>query len=61
MTELLNAEALAAKLGVSVGWVKRHTRESVAGEERIPSIRLGKVFRYDPNDVERWIAKRAGQ
>ena len=59
MTELLNAEALAAKLGVSVGWVKRHTRESVAGEEKIPSIRLGKVFRYRPSDVEKWIAKKA--
>jgi predicted DNA-binding transcriptional regulator AlpA len=61
MTDLLNAEAVAAKLGVSVGWVKRHTRESVAGEERIPSIRLGKVFRYHPNDVEKWIEKRAAK
>jgi excisionase family DNA binding protein len=50
-SDLLTADQLAVHLGVKVGWVKRQIR---AG--KIPSIRLGKCYRYRKADVDLWLS-----
>jgi excisionase family DNA binding protein len=50
-SDLLTADQLAAHLGVKVGWVKRQSR---AGN--IPSIKLGKCYRYRRADVDLWLS-----
>jgi predicted DNA-binding transcriptional regulator AlpA len=60
MIELLDAQAVAAMLGVSKQFVERHTRESVAGTNRIPAKKIGKVWRYDPAEVAEWVKRQKG-
>lgn len=43
MNRLIDAKELAEKLGVPTSWVYRAAREG-----RIPSIKLGKYVRFDP-------------
>jgi excisionase family DNA binding protein len=52
--DLLTADQLARHLGVKVGWVKRQSR---AGN--IPSIKLGKCYRYRKSDVDLWLSEKA--
>ncbi len=54
--DLLTADQLAAHLGVKVGWVKRHSR---AGN--IPSIKLGKCYRYRKADVDLWLSGKVAK
>ncbi len=51
--DLLTADQLASHLGVKVGWVKRQSR---AGN--IPSIKLGKCYRYRKADVDLWLSEK---
>lgn len=44
---------VAARLGVN----ERHVRRLVA-EERIPFVRLVRLVRFDPEQIERWIDDR---
>jgi excisionase family DNA binding protein len=53
-SELLTPDQLAKHLGVKVGWVKRQSR---AGN--IPSIKLGKCYRYRKADVDLWLSEKA--
>ena len=55
-SDLLTADQLAAHLGVKVGWVKRQSR---AGN--IPSIKLGKCYRYRKADVDLWLSEKAAR
>ena len=55
-SDLLTADQLAAHLGVKVGWVKRQSR---AGN--IPSIKLGKCYRYRKGDVDLWLSEKAAK
>jgi excisionase family DNA binding protein len=55
-SELLTPDQLAKHLGVKVGWVKRHSR---AGN--IPSIKLGKCYRYRKADVDLWLSGKAAK
>jgi excisionase family DNA binding protein len=55
-SDLLTADQLAAHLGVKVGWVKRQSR---AGN--IPSIKLGKCYRYREADVDLWLSEKAAK
>ncbi len=55
-SELLTADQLAVHLGVKVGWVKRQSR---AGN--IPSIKLGKCYRYRKVDVDLWLSEKAAK
>jgi len=50
-SELLTADQLAKHLGVKVGWVKRQSRTG-----NIPSIKLGKCYRYRKADVDLWLS-----
>jgi len=47
MTQLLTAEELSARWQVPVGQVYRLTRDG-----RIPSVKLGRYYRYSPAAIE---------
>jgi excisionase family DNA binding protein len=48
---LLDAHEVAGRLGVPVSWVYAQTR---AG--RIPTVRLGRYYRYRPSAIAAWIS-----
>ncbi len=51
MEEFLTAEQLAKKFGVSRVWIYR-----LVAQKRIPFFRLGgKVVRFSPSEIERWL------
>jgi hypothetical protein len=60
-TELLTVADICKKLGVSRAWVIEHSN----GRRRpvLPSIKLGKVRRFDPTELEGFIddCRRIGQ
>ena len=47
---LLDVDRLAARLGVTVRFVRR-----LVEERRIPYLKIGRLVRFDPVEVERWI------
>ena len=49
--ELLDIAQLAERLGVSERFVRR-----LVEERRIPFLKIGKFVRFDPGDIDRWIA-----
>jgi excisionase family DNA binding protein len=49
MIKLLTPEDLAVRLGVSRRWVLTASRSG-----QIPSLRIGKVYRYRLQDIESW-------
>jgi excisionase family DNA binding protein len=51
-TMLIDIEATAARLGVSVRYVRR-----LVAERRIPYFKLGHLLRFDPADVEAWLER----
>ena len=55
---LLDAKAIAERLGVPESWVRESARSGA-----IPHVRLGRYVRFDLDDVERWIedCKRPGR
>jgi len=61
LIELLTVADICKKLGVSRAWVIEHSN----GRRRpvLPSIKLGKVRRFDPNELARFIddCRRIGQ
>lgn len=54
--KLIDAEAVAGKLGVPITWVYERTRERTPREKQIPHIRLGKYRKFNEAEVDRWIA-----
>ncbi len=50
-SSLLSADDVAALLGVPISWVYAQTR---AG--RIPTVPLGRYYRYRREAIEAWIA-----
>ncbi len=50
---LLDITQLAERLGVSERFVRR-----LVEERRIPFLKIGKYVRFDPDDVDRWIARQ---
>ncbi|MHB8656771.1 MAG: helix-turn-helix domain-containing protein [Solirubrobacteraceae bacterium] len=50
---LLTADELAEILGVPTGWIYRQSR---AG--RIPTVKLGRYYRYRLEAIEQWIVER---
>ena len=49
---LLDLDGLAARLRVSRRFVRR-----LVAERRIPYCKIGRFVRFDPDEVERWIAE----
>jgi excisionase family DNA binding protein len=57
VTGLLDVAATAARLGVTVRFVRR-----LVAERRIPYLKVGKFVRVDPTELEQWIDElRIGQ
>jgi excisionase family DNA binding protein len=52
---LMEASEVAKWLGVSIGWVRDHATKK---EPRLNSVRVGKLLRFRPEDVEEFIRKR---
>ena len=48
---LVDAQAVADRLGVPVSWVRDQTRSGA-----MPFVELGRYRRYDLDDVESWLA-----
>jgi excisionase family DNA binding protein len=49
--QLMDIQTLARCLGTSI----RHIRRLVA-EKRIPYIKVGHLVRFDPTDIDNWLA-----
>jgi excisionase family DNA binding protein len=47
---LLDINGLAVRLGVTARFVRR-----LVEERRIPYLKIGRLVRFDPVEVERWI------
>jgi excisionase family DNA binding protein len=47
---LVDAGAVADRLGVPVSWVRESARSGA-----IPCVRLGRYVRFDLDDVDRWL------
>ena len=56
MSELIKSGQMAHRLGVTVSWLKD---EADAG--RIPHLKAGKRYLFEPQTVEQVLAKRARQ
>lgn len=50
--QLLNVDGVARRLNVTVRYVRR-----LVAERRIAYIKVGHLVRFDPSDVEAWIAR----
>lgn len=50
---LLSADELAEILGVPTGWIYRQSRAGA-----IPTVKLGRYYRYRLEAIERWIVER---
>ena len=50
---LLTADELAEILGVPAGWIYRQSRAGT-----IPTVKLGRYYRYRLEAIERWIVER---
>jgi excisionase family DNA binding protein len=51
--QLLTIVQLAERLGTTV----RHVRRLVA-EKRVPYLKVGKLVRFDPDEIKQWLASR---
>jgi len=47
---LLDINGLAARSGVSTRFVRR-----LVAQRRVPCLKIGRLVRFDPVEVERWI------
>jgi excisionase family DNA binding protein len=47
---LLDIDGLATRLGVTTRFVRR-----LVEERRVPYLKIGRLVRFDPSDVESWI------
>ena len=50
MSKLLEAEDVAAMLGMSKDWIYNEVRA-----DRIPHVKLGRYVRFRPEAIEDWI------
>jgi len=56
--ELLEPSAVAKWLGVSSGWVRDHATRK---EPRLRVVKVGKLLRFRPEDVEEFIRTSGGE
>ena len=55
---LLTVREVAALLKVPVSWVYERTRRR--SQDRIPGFRLGKYWRFNAEEVRRWLEGQKG-
>jgi excisionase family DNA binding protein len=48
----MRLEDVADRLGVNERYVRR-----LIAERRVPYLKIGHLIRFDPNDIEQWIAQ----
>ena len=51
--QLVTINQLGERLGITV----RHVRHLVA-EKRVPYLKVGKLVRFDPDEIVQWLASR---
>ena len=51
-TSLIDVPELAAELGVKISYVRR-----LVHERRIPYVKVGRLVRFDPIEVNAWLAE----
>jgi hypothetical protein len=51
--KFVNAVTMAKILGVSINWVLAHS--SPSAKDRIPTIKIGRFKRFDPDQVLQWV------
>lgn len=58
-SKLLTPEELAERLGMTKDWVYARSREWVKsnGQRGIPTVRLGRFYRYRSDAIARWEAQ----
>lgn len=54
---LLGPKAVASWLGVSASWVRIH---AIYKQPRLKSLRIGKLLRFRPEDIEEFLETAAG-
>lgn len=54
---LIDAEAAATRLGVTAETIRRMVRDG----EPLGAVKVGRVLRFDPRDIEAWIARQKGR
>ncbi len=54
--DLLNCERAANRLGVTDRWVRR-----AVYERRIPFVKIGRLVRFRPEDLDRYVAENLVQ
>ena len=53
---LIDVPALAVELGVTQRFIRR-----LVAEDRLPFLKIGKFVRFDPREIDEWVAScRAG-
>lgn len=50
---LIDIETAASRLGVTPRFMRR-----LVFEQRLPYVKVGKFIRFDPVDIDAWIAER---
>ena len=53
MTALLDQHAAAELLGVPASWIMREARA-----DRLPHVRIGRYYRFCPDELEVWWRER---
>ena len=58
--EIIDSAELAARWRVPESWVRSHTRNRTAKEDRIPHVRLGRYVRFcwGSTELEEWLSKK---
>ena len=56
MADLIDAKELARRLNVPVSFIYDRTRKN--GPETIPHRKIGKYVRFDPSQVDSWLATK---
>ena len=54
-SRLLTVDDLVQLLSVSPDWVRDHATRK---QPRLPVIRVGKLLRFRPHEIERWIQEQ---
>lgn len=55
--KLITPVELADQLGVTVAWLYQHTYSG--SSDRLPFFKVGRLLRFKPSEVERWLKRRS--
>jgi excisionase family DNA binding protein len=55
---LMTVDDVATMLQVSAAWVRDHATRK---QPRLPVVKVGKLLRFRPNEIEAWIQEQSRQ